>query len=368
MKTLDQIIDNFTLSYPLDTICDPEKALFLDIETTGFTARSSSLYMIGCAYLKDSTWHTIQWFAQDPSQQADVLKAFLSFAQKNSFLIHFNGNQFDLPYLKQKCEECNIEQSLDAFDGLDLYRRIFPYRKLFPIPDCKQKSLEKFLQVGREDLYTGGELIEIYEEYTKAPTENAENLLLLHNREDLIGMLSILPILSYRDLFNKSLKAIKVQANHYRDLNDARRTELLITLALPVKLPVPLTINAHECIAKLEGGECILRVPVFEETLKYFYANYKDYYYLPEEDLALHKSVATFVDKDHRIQATAQNCYTRKNSTYLPQWDTEFKPFFKRNYQDHELFFELTDEMKKDRTAFACYATHVLKMIAESQK
>lgn len=102
--------------------------------------------------------------------------------------------------------------------------------------------------------------------------------------------------------------------------------------------------------------EASLRVPLYEEEMKYFYSNYKNYYYLPEEDTAIHKSVASYVDKAHRVQATAKNCYTRKLSSYLPQWDILFQPFFKRKYEDRDIFFELTEEMKKERTLFSKYA------------
>jgi hypothetical protein len=98
--------------------------------------------------------------------------------------------------------------------------------------------------------------------------------------------------------------------------------------------------------------------------MKYFYSNYRDYYYLPEEDTALHKSVAEYVDKEYRLQATAATCYTRKFSSYLQQWDYSFAPFFKREYRSKEIFFELTDEIKKDRDLFSRYANHVLQIIS----
>ena len=105
-------------------------------------------------------------------------------------------------------------------------------------------------------------------------------------------------------------------------------------------------------------------VPIYEEELKYFYANYKNYYYLPTEDMAIHKSIASFVDKDYREQATAENCYTRKFSLYLPQWEVLTEPFFKRDYRSRDLFFELTDDIKKDRDLFSRYASHILNAMA----
>ena len=72
-----------------------------------------------------------------------------------------------------------------------------------------------------------------------------------------------------------------------------------------------------------------LSIRVYKGTLKYYYPNYKDYYYLIYEDTAIHKSVGEFVDKDARIKATKETCYTKKDGTFLPQpadiWVPEFK-------------------------------------------
>ena len=131
------------------------------------------------------------------------------------------------------------------------------------------------------------------------------------------------------DLFNENcVKARKVQANYYKDVSGAQRKELLITLQIPTSLPRLVTASAANCYFRGEGESATLKVPIYEEELKYFYSNYKDYYYLPTEDVALHKSVAGFVDKEHRLQASAANCYPRKFSCYLPQWEILFTPFF----------------------------------------
>ena len=79
----------------------------------------------------------------------------------------------------------------------------------------------------------------------------------------------------------------------------------------------------------------------------------------------MHKSVASFVDKDHREQANASNCYTRKYSSYLPPWDVLVEPFFKREYNSKDLFFELTDEIKKNRKLFSKYANHILNRMVQ---
>ena len=366
MRISEETLENFTISYPLERLAPLERVLFIDIETTGFAARSSYLYLIGCAYYLAGKWRTIQWMAEGYDQETDILKAFFSFARPYRYLIHFNGNNFDLPFIMQKCEQLSLPYGFDNFQGIDLYKRIAPYKFFLKLPNCKQKTLEQFLGIDRRDVFSGGELIGIYHDYVKNPSEFSENALFLHNADDLKGMLETLPVLTYYDLFNQPVKAKKVQANSYRDLNGNRRKELLITIGLDTPLPKPIPANAGGCYFRGEGIQCTIKVPIYEEELKYFYSNYHDYYYLPTEDVALHKSVAGFVDKAHRIPASAANCYTRKLSNYLPQWDIVFEPFFKREYKSKELFFELTDELKKDRQAFSRYASHILSVMASA--
>jgi len=366
MRISKETLANFSISYPLENIAPLERILFFDIETTGFTAKSSYLYLIGCAYYQAGKWHTIQWMAENFEQEKALLTSFFEFAKPYKYLIHFNGNNFDIPFLLQKCNQLSLPYSFDDFTGIDLYKRIAPYKFFLKLPNCKQKTVEQYLGSNRKDVFTGGELIGIYHDYVKNPSEFSEKALFLHNADDLKGMLETLPMLAYYDLLNGDVRARKVQANYYKDINGNTRKELLITLSLPTALPKPVSAGANNCYFRGEGDSATIKVPIYEEELKYFYSNYKDYYYLPAEDIALHKSVASFVDKAHRLQATATNCYTRKVSSYLPQWEILFEPFFKRDYSSKELFFELTDEMKKDREAFCRYANHLLAMIAST--
>ena len=364
MRTSKEPIDNFSISYALNRLAPLERVLFIDIETTGFTARSSYLYLIGCAYYLAGKWHTIQWMAENYTQEADILNAFFEFSKNYRYLIHFNGNNFDLPFILQKCQQHNLPSNFNNFQGIDLYKRISPYKFFLKLPNCKQKTLEQFLGIDRKDVFSGSELIGIYYDYTKNPSEFSENALLLHNADDLKGMLETLPMLAYYDLFNQPVRAKKVQANSYKDVNGGHRKELIITLTLDQPLPKLILTSAGGCYFRGDGTEASLKIPVYEEELKYFYSNYHDYYYLPSEDVALHKSVAGFVDKEYRIPASAANCYTRKFSTYLPQWNILFEPFFKRDYKSQELFFELTEDMKRNRKIFSDYAAHVLNMMA----
>ena len=39
-----------TIAYPLERLGDPEKLVFFDIETTGFSAGYNTVYLIGCIW------------------------------------------------------------------------------------------------------------------------------------------------------------------------------------------------------------------------------------------------------------------------------------------------------------------------------
>ena len=83
-------------------------------------------------------------------------------------------------------------------------------------------------------------------------------------------------------------------------------------------------------------------------NLKYFYPNYKDYYYLIYEDQAIHKSVGEFVDKGARVKATKETCYTKKSGSFLPQPSSLWTPDFKNTCKDKTGFFEFCPECFKD--------------------
>jgi len=378
--------------YPIEKISpSKEDILFIDIETTGLSAKTSNLYMIGLAFYQKSSWHTMQFFA-DCADEETILKSALSFILENNFkmLLHYNGNRFDLPYIKFKCDKYGFADVLEELESFDIYKHISKYKDVFGIPDCKQKTVELFLGIDRKDECSGGELIDVYKKYIDNHDSHLYDLLILHNLDDLKGMFELIPILIYPEVlskfttenietiklsgneliipdFNLPVRASKVQAEYYNDINGQRKIEILMRLHLYTTLPARIGKKYEGCFFKIEGETVTIRIPLIEDELKYFYSNYKDYYYLPAEDTAMHKSIAEFVDKDHRQKATKANCYTRKPGQFLPQWTLLFSPYFKKSYEDKDVFFELTDDFKKNRKAMSLYATHIIEHIIEGK-
>lgn len=358
-------IPSFTPAYPIEKLGKKEDILFVDIETTGLSASHSSIYLIGCCFFENGEWMIRQWLCEQETEEKDLLEAFREHLLSYSTLIHFNGNQFDLPFITKRASLYDIPLSFHDMKGIDLYKRIHPYRYFLRLSNCKQKTLEEFLDIQREDEYSGGELIRIYKQFCKQPEPSSLHLLLQHNRDDVYGMIRLLPILSYADFFNEPLTVRKVETNTSLDVFGKKQKELLLYFTLSVSLPKPISCHGNDCYFSGRNTNGMIKVPIFCEEMKFFYSDYKNYYYLPHEDMAIHKSVSTYVDPAFREQASAATCYTRKTGEYLPQWDVVFEPFFKREYDSPHLFFELNDDLKNNRDAFSRYTSHILSMMMQ---
>ena len=105
----------------------------------------------------------------------------------------------DLVKINKACESGDILKNQEIINAYSYAQKTG--KKLLGLPDMKQKTIERLLKIGREDLYNGGELIEVYLDYLRTHDQEEKHLLLLHNEDDLKGMPSLLPVLFYPDFF-----------------------------------------------------------------------------------------------------------------------------------------------------------------------
>lgn len=368
MYTNKVVLTDYQLPFPLDIYAPLEQILFLDIETTGLSPANSNLYMIGLAYYEHGTWCIEQWMAERVTEERELLMKLIPFLPKFSHIIHFNGNRFDIPYLTEKAKELFVDLSFEQYTGIDIYKRITPLKNTLVLPDCRQKTIEQFLGINRIDKYTGGELIQVYKAYTASPNEGMLNLLIQHNLDDMKGMLDITPMLAYSEICNEESTITRVEMLKTSTVSGELCYALMMTLKLPVTLPKKFFAHFDGNYLTAEGDKATLKVPVLDDELKFFYSNYKDYYYIPTMDAAYHKSVAAHVDASMRQQATPCNCYTRKNSLFLKQYDILVEPFFKKEYKEKETYFEISEETKVNRLLFSTYGSHMLRTIIQEKK
>lgn len=354
-----------------------DKIVFFDIETTGLSAETSYLYLIGCAYYKDETFHLIQWFSENINEESLLISTFFEFLANYDFLIHFNGSGFDIPFIQQKIKQLNLDYSFSNIVSLDIYRLIKPYKRLFKLDSMRLKSLEGFLRIRRKDTLDGEELIGVYASFIgkkryeslkqsrfpknklEEPTESTLLLeqLLLHNEDDIRGLLLISSVLNYVALFEKPIRITNAKTDNDR---------LLIDFDICNSLPVGVSFSDGLTSISAAGNSATLGIQIYEGELKHYYENYKDYYYLPEEDCAVHKSVASFVDKDYRVKAKPATCYTKKSGLFAPQFDKVLSPYFMQTHQDKLSFVEIHTDFLLQEDNLELYVKHILEHIMNS--
>lgn len=353
----------FDFSEPMTNRFFTEQTIFFDIETTGFSPARSNLYLIGCATRKADMLCIDQFFAESNDEESEVIAAFFALLAQYHTIITFNGIGFDIPYLKAKCDSLQIPSPFDAHAYIDLYKEVSKLKALLGLASLKQKSIELFLGIDRTDLFSGGELIEVYKAYTRQPTEEALLLLRQHNYKDVLYMPKLLPILSYREVLTDRLTVTALEANESRTFDGGTQKELIFTLSGAYPVPKPLSYRCGDCYLSFRHTDIRLCVKLFDEELRFFLENPKDYYYLPTEDRAVLKSLATGVDRAYRRQANTSNCYVRKHAIFLPQYEDLFTPAFRRNACDRKSYFELSEDFVASAALQERYIGHLLAHI-----
>lgn len=341
----------------------PGRSVCFDIETTGFSAASTQVYLIGCISFDGEYFTLIQWLTQTPAEEPQLLEHFFQYIQSCKTLIHFNGEGFDMPYLLRRCRHYGLSYDFTAYQSIDLYKMLAPYKSILKLPNLKQKTLELFLGIRREDPFHGGELISVYYEYIKSGNAALQAQLLLHNHDDLLGMTEILPAYAYYELFHGNIDTTNCRMHTYTSSRGEAKQEAIFSFTFAHALPQAISYRKNICYLSCENTSGSLSVQVYTDELKYFFSNYKDYYYLPEEDMSIHKSVAFCVDKNFRTQATAANCYNRKSGQFLPQYSELITPYFKQSYKDRLTYFEITDAFLHDETQMLLYVKHLLTIL-----
>lgn len=328
---------NVKITYPIEKTVEKDKVLYLDIETTGFSRKYCNVYLIGCMYFSGSQPMYRQWLAENFNEEANILMTFHKFIQRFDTIIHFNGNSFDMPFLQERGEKYHLGFNFEKFKSIDLYKSVSKINHILKMENQKQITFEQLFDIKRSDPFSGGDLIEVFRQYVESKDERLIFPLLLHNREDVWNMGKLTSLLSIADLFSGKFSVQKFGTNDFKTISGDTEQELSIALLLVNPVPFPISYNYDNIYLKADDKNLHIIVKLKNGTYKYFFNNYEDYYYLPMEDRAMHKSVAGFVDKKYRKQATAATCYEKRTGTFLPVFDlcnTIFSPIFKENNKD----------------------------------
>lgn len=350
MQIIDKLYKGAKPLYPVERFCPADSLLFIDIETTGLKKETTSLYLIGCGHYCEDGFFTRLFFADSENEEKDILLEFSGYLRSFTHIMHFNGDKFDVPYLLYKASKYDINDLFSDITGLDIYKMCKPLRYMLFPDSMRQKSIEGFLDVARDDRYNGGELIEVYKEYEKTHSSDALELLITHNREDVLGMHLIMPILYYLDLKDADLTFDTYTVRSYADYEGNQCEEVIFDYRTSLSLPVSFTAKTNTMFVKLLANEkkISIRLPIIRDELKIYFENYKEYCYLPDEDKAILRSVASALPKDRYQKATKQNCYQKYTGRFVKQPAAVFTPVFRSDIKDKKMYFRFPEDFNKE--------------------
>ena len=312
-----------------------EHTLFFDIECTGLSPRKSFIYLIGYATRVNNTVTITQLLAEDESQELDLLKEFENVLSKYDKLLGFNSTRFDESFIVERCRKYKLNTAIKTKKHTDMYLRTTKARCLLDLPNYKQKTIEEFLGLHRDDKYNGGELIPVYQHYSMLRDDESKNLILLHNFEDVKGMIFITDILAYPELLTTDLRYV----NH--EISD---NKLRMEIKIDLELPNQISKQREYGLYIIKNNRIYVTLNLFEGQLFTFLPDYKNYYYLINEDIIIPKSLGESMDKNSRRPAKKADCKVKKEGQFLALPEKidigsatrTFKPSYdsKENYVD----------------------------------
>ncbi len=213
----------------LDFYLPGNRFAVLDIETSGLSPVYSSVILSGFITIdnrnaspnddsssdttstKDVTLPLIelnQLFATMPTDEEEILSKTARLLSDVDYIVTFNGRYFDVPFLEKRCAKYGIE--FPKLFNLDLFVLLKYYSDLPKIlPKMNQKTVETYAGIEnlRQDRISGGESVDLYNQYLETASKDLERRILLHNSDDLKQLLRLLTLLKNADIhrsFNKT--------------------------------------------------------------------------------------------------------------------------------------------------------------------
>ena len=303
--------------------------VFYDIETTGLSHTSAAVYLAGAVFYENGTWMYAQWMSGSAEDEPLILEAFAGFLCRHAdCTVQYNGSTFDQPFLSARYRHYQMPDPLQELPSLDLYRTLCPLKKLLKLDSMKQPCMEAFLSCPKRLYPDGKEGIRLYRKFCTRPDSSLKELLLGHNREDLQGLMMILPSLAYLDLYTGDY-----------EVSGCSCADEKVLFELKLSHSVPVLFSNGNLHFYITGKDTSVRLSTEapDGSLRLYYKDYKNYDYIPSEDRAIPKALSACLEKCLRVPATADTCYTRVfcSQTFLET------PAMQKQYLEHSLPYYL---------------------------
>ena len=248
-----------------------KRVCMFDIETTGLSPFSSFTYIIGLNVFEDGQWKIIQLFNDDGRSEPELIRTFQTMIKDYDVLVEFNGDTFDIPYIKKRMNFIQQKFGITLTDNFksvkpfDLMKLVKPYKFALGLPNIKQKTIEKYLGINRVDMYNGGQLIDVYLGYLAGRDEKSRELVLRHNRDDMEGMIFLSNILATQMMAEGQFNVLKLGTEI-----DNNKLMLSLELELFGNLKNRIYTSMEGISLVAEDKSAKLKIPIYEGVMNYY--------------------------------------------------------------------------------------------------
>ncbi|MCR5105236.1 MAG: ribonuclease H-like domain-containing protein [Eubacterium sp.] len=315
-----------------------KKVAMFDIETTGLSPMTSFTYIIGINVFENGKWKIIQLFNDDGKSEPEMISTFQKYLEDIDILIEFNGDTFDIPYIKKRMSAVNqkfhisLTDNFNTVETCDLLKIVRKYKYSLGLPNVKQKTVEKYLGIDRVDMYNGGQLIDVYLGYLAMRDEKSRSLVLQHNRDDMEGMIFLSSILKFEALISGDFKIEKISTEMKKNTEDLL---LIINGRLEHPLNRDLFSTAYSIDVMAEENRLSIKIPVLSGNLKFYYGR------------------------------SEKEGYDFCKGLFVPQpgFVTEKIPCFKYNFRDKTGYIRLSDDFLGNDENIYHYSVNICKNV-----
>jgi uncharacterized protein len=197
LDLLSRVRDESQFRKMRTALANPEKWLFLDIETTGLAGGTGTYaFLIGIAWWDAGGLQVEQLFMRDFSEEHSLLQELSGRLAERPVLVTFNGKSFDWPLLENRftMTRCIPKPKLAAH--LDL---LHPARALWKLRLGSVRLIELERRVldpqrlgwHREDDISSALIPQYYFDYLRGGTANPLAGVVRHNQMDLRGLAAL---------------------------------------------------------------------------------------------------------------------------------------------------------------------------------
>lgn len=156
--------------------------IFLDIETTGLSHNNEIISISTSDGIEIETK-----IIEDLKEEYELLISFLEKYNGRTF-ITYNGESFDLPFIKIRCKMYGLDFN---YKSNDLYKYFNKYRYIFPMESLRQMEMEKYFEIERGRDISGREVVELFKDHLLLKNENSLEIIANHNMRDVEGLVEL---------------------------------------------------------------------------------------------------------------------------------------------------------------------------------